>query len=172
MPGEKQALSRRELLKALTALGGAVAASMLLPDKWAKPQVGSGVLPAHAQSTYPCVPPYEIVDCVLGTGTSNEGVHVITEVFIYPPCSGIELQVMVVPIFEDSASVISESEDQIIVTTDTNGKATYNNLFVGLPFITIGFIASWEFNSQEDGSGTCSRTSYLSQRPPYPGPPP
>lgn len=31
---EKKTLSRRELLKALTALGGAVAASSLLPEMW------------------------------------------------------------------------------------------------------------------------------------------
>ena len=46
-----QVLSRRELLKTLAALGGAVAASSLLPEKWAKPEVGAGALPAHAQST-------------------------------------------------------------------------------------------------------------------------
>jgi hypothetical protein len=47
----KRALSRRELLKVLTAAGGAVAASSLLPKKWSKPQVGLGALPAHAQAT-------------------------------------------------------------------------------------------------------------------------
>lgn len=46
-----QKLSRRELLKALTAAGGAVAASSLLPAKWARPEVGAGALPVHAQST-------------------------------------------------------------------------------------------------------------------------
>jgi hypothetical protein len=45
----KKSLSRRELLKAMTALGGAAVASSFLPEKWVKPEVGSGVLPAHAQ---------------------------------------------------------------------------------------------------------------------------
>ena len=54
MSKSKQALSRRELLKAMTALGGAVAASSMLPGKWAKPEVGAGVLPAHAQGTLQC----------------------------------------------------------------------------------------------------------------------
>ncbi len=44
-------LSRRQLLKALAATGGAVSASSLLPGKWVKPVVEAGVLPAHAQVT-------------------------------------------------------------------------------------------------------------------------
>jgi hypothetical protein len=44
-------LSRRELLKALAAAGGALGAAAFLPGKWIKPLVEAGVLPAHAQST-------------------------------------------------------------------------------------------------------------------------
>ena len=42
-------LSRRRLLKALIAAGGATAAATMLPGKWSKPLVEVGVLPAHAQ---------------------------------------------------------------------------------------------------------------------------
>jgi hypothetical protein len=45
----KETLGRRQLLKAIAATGGAVAASSLLPGEWAKPVVEVGVLPAHAQ---------------------------------------------------------------------------------------------------------------------------
>ena len=48
---ETQALSRRELLKVLTAAGGAVGAAAFLPTKWSKPLVEAGVLPAHAQGS-------------------------------------------------------------------------------------------------------------------------
>lgn len=41
---------RRELLKALAATGGAIALSNV-PNKWNKPEVGFGVLPAHAQAS-------------------------------------------------------------------------------------------------------------------------
>jgi hypothetical protein len=54
MPEEgtpKETLSRRQLLKALAATGGAVSASSLLPGKWVKPVVEVGLLPAHAQVT-------------------------------------------------------------------------------------------------------------------------
>jgi hypothetical protein len=42
-------LSRRRLLKIIAATGGAVAASTLLPSKWARPVIDVGLLPAHAQ---------------------------------------------------------------------------------------------------------------------------
>jgi len=45
----RETLGRRQLLKAIAATGGAVAASTLLPGEWAKPVVEVGVLPAHAQ---------------------------------------------------------------------------------------------------------------------------
>ena len=44
-------VSRRQLIKALAATGGVVAASALAPSKWTKPSVNVGVLPAHAQIT-------------------------------------------------------------------------------------------------------------------------
>jgi hypothetical protein len=46
---EEMQISRRRLLKALAAAGGAVAVSSMLPKKWEKPVVEGGVLPAHAQ---------------------------------------------------------------------------------------------------------------------------
>ena len=48
---EETNLSRRELLKALAAAGGALGAAAFLPGKWTKPLVEAGVLPAHAQGT-------------------------------------------------------------------------------------------------------------------------
>ncbi len=47
----QETLGRRQLLKAIAATGGAVAASTLLPGEWAKPVVEVGVLPAHAQTS-------------------------------------------------------------------------------------------------------------------------
>lgn len=46
-------ITRREVLKSAIAAGGAVAAASFLPDKWLKPTVVSGVLPAHAQGSIP-----------------------------------------------------------------------------------------------------------------------
>lgn len=44
-------VSRRQLLKALLAAGGALTAASLLPGEWSRPVVEIGVLPAHAQIT-------------------------------------------------------------------------------------------------------------------------
>ena len=44
-------LSRRQLLKALIAAGGAMTTAMMLPGKWLTPVVEVGVLPAHAQTS-------------------------------------------------------------------------------------------------------------------------
>ena len=60
--GQERAVSRRRLLKALAAAGGAVTASTILPGKWSKPIVEMGALPAHAQitplpSSIPTLPP-------------------------------------------------------------------------------------------------------------------
>jgi hypothetical protein len=49
-------LGRRQLLKALAASSGAIAASTILPGQWTPPVIEAGVLPAHAQ-TSPVVPP-------------------------------------------------------------------------------------------------------------------
>ncbi|MFP4343216.1 MAG: twin-arginine translocation signal domain-containing protein [Anaerolineales bacterium] len=46
---EEVQISRRRLLKALAAAGGAVAVSSMLPKNWEQPVVEGGVLPAHAQ---------------------------------------------------------------------------------------------------------------------------
>jgi hypothetical protein len=49
-------LSRREALKALASLSGALGASLILPQKWIAPTIKAGFLPAHAQSTAPPLP--------------------------------------------------------------------------------------------------------------------
>ena len=48
---EKDQITRREVLKTLAASGGALAAAAFLPEKWTKPVVEAGVLPAHAQAS-------------------------------------------------------------------------------------------------------------------------
>jgi hypothetical protein len=48
---QKEIMGRRQLLKLLAATSGAAAASGSLPDRWLKPVVEVGVLPAHAQGS-------------------------------------------------------------------------------------------------------------------------
>ena len=44
-------LGRRELLKALAAGSGVIAASTMVPGQWVKPVVEAGLLPVHAQAS-------------------------------------------------------------------------------------------------------------------------
>jgi hypothetical protein len=48
---DQRSVSRRELFKILGATGGALTASVLIPEKWLPPQIDIGVLPAHAQTS-------------------------------------------------------------------------------------------------------------------------
>ena len=51
-------MTRRDALKILVATGGAIAASSLIPGRWTKPVVETGVLPAHAQVSGEVVLPF------------------------------------------------------------------------------------------------------------------
>jgi hypothetical protein len=44
-------MNRRKFLKLLAASGASMTALALVPDKWVKPVLGSGVLPVHAASS-------------------------------------------------------------------------------------------------------------------------
>ena len=65
---EENTLSRRELLKALAAAGGALGAAAFLPGKWTKPLVEAGVLPAHAQATFGPRPTIDLTDASASRG--------------------------------------------------------------------------------------------------------
>ena len=47
-------ITRREALKVLAATAGSLTALAFVPDRWVKPVMGAGFLPAHAQSSLLC----------------------------------------------------------------------------------------------------------------------
>jgi len=97
---DQQDINRREIIKVLAASGGALAAAAFLPNRWAKPVVGSGVLPAHAQST-----------CGNATPIITSATGII--IFIQP-----NPYVTVQMFYQDPASLIS-SDDLIAYTVDS-----------------------------------------------------
>jgi hypothetical protein len=79
-PTSEETLGRRQLLKALAATTGAIAASSMLPGEWAKPVVEAGVLPAHAQVTptspptaTPVLQPVAIIACLAVNAADGTG---------------------------------------------------------------------------------------------------
>ena len=84
-------LSRRDAIKLLGAAAGAAALANI-PSKWSKPEVISGVLPVHAQST--CGPL-----AFLGADVTNfvgqNGNYINNNVTVDPPQSGVSVQLSV-----------------------------------------------------------------------------
>jgi len=72
----KKGWGRRELLKAMIAGSGAVAASTMLPDQWVKPVVEVGVLPAHAQASQAPLLEYGL-NCSINEDASYPGYEII-----------------------------------------------------------------------------------------------
>lgn len=93
--GQTPSLSRRKLLQALAATGGAVITASLLPGKWTTPMVEVGYLPAHAQGTPSRLPTLEITNLdrrvvdLNGCGGPNNAVGTLFEIeFDYQSAGG------------------------------------------------------------------------------------
>ena len=154
-----QLLSRRDALKALAAIGGAAAASALLPEKWVKPVVEAGVLPAHAQTSV-CSPPFTFYQCsdnVAFWNTKPSLVLVIDSMaYLNTRCEGVPL------LF---SFVIKNEEGRIIYSSRPKTYLTNNHGFAeplvaipvsqmsGTPYLVI---THWEFANPEYGEGNCS----------------
>jgi hypothetical protein len=132
-------LSRRDAIK---LLGAATGAAMLanLPSKWKTPELASGVLPAHAQTsilhTLLCSP-----DNLSAPGTNSSSVT------ISPATSGISMNYLVA----DPGGVVFPITNPGSVLTDGSGVATLNGIQTG----GAGFTVTWSFTNASDGTGNC-----------------
>jgi hypothetical protein len=158
-PSNDLQISRRELLKTMAALGGAVAASSLLPEKWSQPQVGVGALPAHAQSSL-CFPPYEIDHCTIEI-IENAGVELVTSAWILPPCPGIQMIVFLYYIYTEEQTLRRSPQSVLpVILTDSNGKATWATSIIEFPQGATEVYAEWNFFNSADGTDSC-KTNHL-----------
>jgi hypothetical protein len=153
-----QALSRGEMLKVISAMGMAITASSLAPEKWVKPVVEAGVLPAHAQTSV-CNPPFRFMEC------SDVAAHWLTEpvltlrieclAIISTACMGLPLRFSF--ILKDNNNFTVYSSGQQVYLTRQFGDADAM-VFIppseidGIP--SAGF-AHWEFANLHDGQTTC-----------------
>ena len=169
MPEEKnhpeQGISRRQLLKALAAASGAIAASSLLPEKWSSPALEVGVLPAHAQVSeepisitfYQCL----ARDIRTGEGIAYSFSTVETETYITPIHTDILLKRTIRHLAVDG--------DILLETTgyaDATGLFNPPNIDVGQMNTDNGNVLShgdllyvlWEVADPEIESNSCINT--------------
>ena len=176
VPEESQqhTISRRALLKALAAAGGAVAATTLLPGEWAKPVVKVGVLPVHAQGSDPSQTPTPtatvaaplaiITTCHAANVSGNPAIGptdtIETYAEILPTTGGITLRRTI------TLNETGHPQNGVIRTdvdfTDALGRFQALNFDLGTisPTISIGvdrITILWEFVNSAEGTGTCSR---------------
>ncbi len=129
----KETLGRRQLLKAIAATGGAVAASSLLPGEWAKPVVEVGVLPAHAQVSEGGGPASFIALCAtFPSGGNVAQTSTITNIRPYVQLSSgsaslAGITVTMTPNVLSGSPTFSYSFPQYS-TTDSSGRAPFPNL--------------------------------------------
>ncbi|MEE8389485.1 MAG: twin-arginine translocation signal domain-containing protein [Anaerolineae bacterium] len=165
----KRTISRRKLLKALAAAGGAVAVTTLLPSKWAKPVVEVGVLPVHAQATAVAIPtatPRPLATIILcstfnaagGTIGPTDTIGTYADITHPTNPSGIQLRRII------TLNEPGHLQDGIVSTDTGPADATGRfqppdfNLSTLSPTISPGsgrITILWEFVNPADGTNTC-----------------
>jgi hypothetical protein len=162
IPSE-EALSRRRLLKALAATGGAVAAANLLPGQWVKPVVEVGVLPAHAQVTPIQGPIATIIGCFT-FNIEDPSLPIApfdtieTYAQIAPALSGIQMRRTIT--LNQAGHPQNGVVDTTTGPTDATGLFQPADFALGTlsPLISPGvgrLTVLWEFVNPADGTNTC-----------------
>lgn len=146
-PTEK--LSRRDALKVLIAATGAAALANV-PDRWIKPDMNVGVLPAHAQTstgphTIAAGPSDSDADfCQLLTSTAT----------ITPPDSGIFLRYTITSnVFYDPPSSPTGT-----IATDNTGSVSLSIGATPGPALPQNVSVLWEFANPADGTGSSTQS--------------
>lgn len=163
MSNTTKKLSRRDAFKVLGAVAGA---SLLanLPSKWSTPELASGVLPAHAQTSGPLLTILrQRVDGIdFDCGTSNQCDDFVDHaVQISQPVAGIPMRwTVAVDAGTINFSPVPPTNPAGLLTgvvnTDASGVASLFVLYSTIGAATITY--TWTFENPADGSGSCSAT--------------
>ena len=137
-------LSRRDAMKILAAATGA-AALATIPDKWIKPGLEVGVLPAHAQTSSSLV-----AGASLETSDCNPTLT-STATPLPPPRTGVVLRYLITFTGAGSVSVPLTGTE----TTNAAGVATLllTIAFAGGDSVTV----TWTFENPADGTGSADQ---------------
>jgi hypothetical protein len=140
-------ISRRDAMKVLAAVAGAAALANL-PSKWSTPELATGVLPAHAQTSNP-LPLYSLA-AGADEPESNFCQDLTSTVTITPPASGINLRYVITP----SAGVtINSPALTATALTDASGMVTLP-ISVGSFGLDDTVTVTWSFVNASDGTNT------------------
>ena len=159
-------LSRRDALKILAAATGAAALANL-PPEWSKPQLQTGILPAHAQTSILHVlsTPVAPQEIYLSPSYCYDGIIYRFTAAITPPTPGILLQYSLTYVASGApGSIIVPSPTTGNVTTDGSGQATIDvTVLPGSPFFgTEGTLTVvWSFVNPTDGANTVSQDQLI-----------
>jgi hypothetical protein len=162
-----QDISRRKLLKMLTAAGAGASATVLLSSQWVKPVAAGGKLAPHAQVSQPTTHQFvsaiaqQIVDQQTFTSTLR------TSCLIAPGDSNIPIVAMVYA--DIPTSTLAPAVQTLLTTlnanTDATGTATFadteldincQNVPAGSTTVTVVFTFA---NDPADGSGNLTATT-------------
>ncbi|MBN1180046.1 MAG: twin-arginine translocation signal domain-containing protein [Anaerolineae bacterium] len=180
MPEDKnnhtEGLSRRELLKALAATGGAVAAATLLPEQWSSPAVQVGVLPAHAQISEPDLP-VTIISCHMADVQGYPEIYNFSTIELHAIIRTERTDIEAIPLVMTLTVRRVESTGDELLTQDVGtatilpsnnlNEATFTSPNYDLSSHELGvgdmLMATWTFQNPEDSTDTCGRTSLIAQ---------
>jgi hypothetical protein len=171
-PMSEGTLSRRELLKALVAAGGGIAASALLPHDWSTPVVEAAELPAHAQQS-----PLGVIITTCHLANADPQVPEIgprdtVEVYAIIRTERADIESiplrMMLQVDEGGGSVTDLTQlmgTAVILPANDPNEATFGPSLIDLvPFGLVGgstLIATWTFVNPADSTDTCERTTVL-----------
>lgn len=160
-------LSRRDAIKLLGAAAGATVLANL-PSKWSTPELASGVLPVHAQTSFAY--PYAFRSCGdflfdYGGIALNGVVSWDFPVVIAPSDSGIELDYSIsLTIASGSATLLSASNGTVS-TIDGTVSIPVDLQITGFNWhadagaiLSLGrVLVTWVFRDPSLGGGNCTR---------------
>lgn len=132
-------ITRRDMIKALIAGSGGIVAAGFVPEKWLKPVVKSGVLPAHAQASAP--QPTQTPDYIRGGYIDGDWLLAYAYVSSQPipefptennSLSSTKVQVVSNPVVGKDVTLYIDDEIYVPTgDTETNPKKTDADGYVG-----------------------------------------
>ena len=141
-------ISRRDAMKILAAAAGATALANI-PDRWTRPDMEVGVLPAHAQTS----PGLYTITAGASEPDANYCFPLISTATISPPTFGIELRYTITP-SPAGLSILSPTPLSGTLFTDSSGNGELI-IDVDEPFdVSDTVTVNWSFENPSDGAGS------------------